>query len=565
MKLRFVARLFALLVLLCPAHALALWIPNGVPLCTAVNAQQWPAITTDGAAGAIVAWYDKRAGNFDIYVQRVNAMGLIMWQLDGIPLCVAADDQLNPTITSDGVGGAIVTWWDFRSGTDYDIYAQRVNAAGVTQWTANGVALCTARNDQRYPVPTTDGAGGAIVAWDDIRNGGGDIDIYAQRINAAGIPQWLGDGVALCVQPFIEYVPVIQSDGAGGAFVTWSDFRNGTDYDLYGQHLNGSGSTLWAANGMAICGGAQTSTLQTMASDEAGGAIVTWIDDRNGLGWDIYAQRVDAAGTAQWTSGGAAISQAIDDQFAPVVASDGAGGAIIAWEDLRNPITGRDIYAQRIDDAGDTQWTLDGVPLCVVREVQSETCIAPDGSGGAIVAWYDARNGTTFDIFVQRVDALGTSLWTPNGVALCSAAESQFGPKIVSDGGSGAIVTWQDLRNGNYDIYAQRIGQDGLIPTAVRNTPSFARVLLSANTPNPFSDQTSMELDLSTAATVKIEVHDVAGRLVRRTESLSLGAGAHRLRFDGRDDAGRALASGVYFYSVRALGEARMRKLIISR
>ena len=566
MKLRFAVRFFALLVLVCPVHAFALWTPNGVPLSTAVNVQQWPAITTDGAAGAIVAWYDKRNGNnFDIYVQRVNAMGQIMWALDGIALCVAAHDQINPTITSDGAGGAIVTWWDFRSGTDYDIYVQRVNAAGAVQWTANGVALCTARNDQRYPVPTTDGAGGAIVAWDDIRSGGGDIDIYAQRISAAGVTQWTADGVALCVQPYIEYVPAILSDGVGGAFVTWADFRNGTDYDIYGQHINGAGSTLWAANGLAICAGAQASALQSMATDQAGGAIVAWMDDRNGPDWDIYAQRVDAAGSAQWTPGGAAICLAIDSQGTPAIASDGSGGAIIAWDDLRNPITGRDIYAQRIDDAGDTKWTLDGVPLCVVRQVQSETCIVPDASGGAIVAWYDVRNGVDFDIFVQRVDAFGTPLWTINGVALCFAAESQFGPKIVSDSGGGAIVAWHDLRNGNYDIYAQRIGQDGLIPTAVRDTPSFARVVLSLNAPNPFSDRTAMELDLPADARVKIEVHDVAGHLVRRAESLSLGAGAHRLSFDGRDDAGHPLASGVYFYSVRTLGETRMRKLTISR
>src|SRR6187397_365144 len=172
MKLRFAVRFFALLVLVCPVHAFALWTPNGVPLSTAVNVQQWPAITTDGAAGAIVAWYDKRNGNnFDIYVQRVNAMGQIMWALDGIALCVAAHDQINPTITSDGAGGAIVTWWDFRSGTDYDIYVQRVNAAGAVQWTANGVALCTALGDQDQIQIISVGSGGAISVCRDFRFG----------------------------------------------------------------------------------------------------------------------------------------------------------------------------------------------------------------------------------------------------------------------------------------------------------------------------------------------------------------------------------------------------------
>ena len=87
------------------------------------------------------------------------------WVQDGVVLCNWTWHQHAPTITSDGAGGAIVTWMDYRSGNNYDIYAQRVNASGSVQWTANGVALCTATGDQLYPTITSDGAGGAIVTW----------------------------------------------------------------------------------------------------------------------------------------------------------------------------------------------------------------------------------------------------------------------------------------------------------------------------------------------------------------------------------------------------------------
>ena len=564
MKLRFVAPLLTLSGIVYPAHALALWQTNGVPLSTATNHQEWPAITTDGAGGAIVAWSDKRSGIFDVYVQRVNAMGVVQWTPNGVALCTANNAQINVTIVSDDAAGAIVTWQDYRSGTNHNIYAQHVNAAGLVQWVPNGIALCTAPNDQRYPVPATDGAGGAIVAWDDLRNG--DLDIYAQRINAAGVVQWMGDGVELCTQPFIQYLPAILSDSAGGAFVTWPDFRNGTDYDIYGQRVDALGSVLWADDGVPICAAAQNSAGQTMAPDDAGGAIVTWEDLRNGPDWDVFAQRIDAAGNVMWTADGEPISLALDDQFAPTIASDGAGGAIVTWEDLRAPFTGRDIYAQRINSLGAVQWTTDGVPLCVIRGVQTTPKIAPDGSNGAIVTWWDIRSNIDYDIYVQRVNASGTALWTTHGVALCVEDENQISPKIVSDGGAGAIVTWHDERSiTSYDVYAQRIGPNGLVPTPVGDTPSFAGVSLSANFPNPFSDQTSMDLDLSADATVEVDVHDVAGRLVRRVRSLHASAGLHRMSFDGRDGAGRPLASGVYFYSVHAGGETRTRKLIISR
>lgn len=81
---------------------------------------------------------------------------------DSVALSTAANDQSSPTIVSDGMGGAIATWRDYRNGSalaNADIYAQRVNAAGVPQWTADGVALCTAANDQGPPTIVSDGAG----------------------------------------------------------------------------------------------------------------------------------------------------------------------------------------------------------------------------------------------------------------------------------------------------------------------------------------------------------------------------------------------------------------------
>ena len=151
-----------------------------------------------------------------------------------VALCTAANDQYYQTIVSDGAGGAIVTWVDTRSG-NWGIYAQRVNAAGVPQWTADGVALCTAANDQDSPTIVSDGAGGAIVTWFDLRSG--SADIYAQRVNAAGVPQWMGDGVALCIAANDQRNPTIVTDGAGGAIVTWEDARSGTNWHIYAQRV----------------------------------------------------------------------------------------------------------------------------------------------------------------------------------------------------------------------------------------------------------------------------------------------------------------------------------------
>ncbi|MGI8905922.1 MAG: hypothetical protein ACR2IE_05465 [Candidatus Sumerlaeaceae bacterium] len=156
------------------------------------------------------------------------------------PVCTAANNQERPQIATDGAGGAIIIWQDLRGGTTtYDIYAQRYDAAGAPQWTANGVAVSTAANHQRDPQIAADGAGGAIITWHDDRSGTGS-DIYAQRVNAAGAPQWTADGVAVSTAADDQLDPQIAADAAGGAIITWRDLRSG-NYDIYASRLDGSG------------------------------------------------------------------------------------------------------------------------------------------------------------------------------------------------------------------------------------------------------------------------------------------------------------------------------------
>jgi predicted lipoprotein with Yx(FWY)xxD motif len=228
----------------------------------------------------------------DIYAQRVNASGAVQWTANGVALCTASGDQQNPKITTDGAGGAIVTWYDQRS--ESGIYAQRVNASGAAQWTTDGVALYTATggSTESFQI-TSDGAGGAIVSWSENRSW--DYDIYAQRVNASGAVQWTADGVALCTAARVQYSPQIVSDGAGGATVTWRDDRSGSNYDIYAQRVDALGAVQWTIDGVALCTATGDQGFPQITFDGAGGAIVSWYDYRSG-NWDIYAQRVDAAG-----------------------------------------------------------------------------------------------------------------------------------------------------------------------------------------------------------------------------------------------------------------------------
>ena len=466
----------ALIVFMSSQPAFAQWVSNGVGVCTTVLTQTDPVIIPDGSGGVIIAWEDFRNGHYDVFAQRLNASGVRLWAVDGVAVCTAASGQVALQLIPDGAGGAIICWHDYRGLVTADIYVQRVNASGIPQWTANGVALCTAAGDQLYPTIVSDGAGGAIVCWHDLR-GGAFTDIYAQRVNASGAPQWLANGVGVCIATSNQYLPTITSDGAAGAIVSWYDFRSG-NYDIYARRVTANGTGLWNINGNPLCTVANTQGFPQIVSDNAGGAIVVWHDERAGVpSSDVYAQHVNSLGTALWATNGVGICTAANNQMFPQIAPDGSGGAIISWHDNRTA-NGFDIYVQKITGAGAPQWTGDGVALCTATNDQLDPRVVSDGAGGGIVAWRDARTGAE-DIYAQRIDVSGLIQWTGNGAAISTAASDQLGVVIASNGTDGAILSWSDLRAASIDIYAQRVegtygywGYPEPIVTSVADVPN---------------------------------------------------------------------------------------------
>lgn len=361
------------------------------------------AAVADGNGGAIVAWRDNRNDTGDIFAQRISGAGTLSWGPTGLAIVATTGVQLRPNVIADGSGGAFFTWQDPRSGNT-DVYAQRVNAAGAPQWTANGVAVCSAAGDQLQPALVGDGAGGAILAWTDTRTG--QQQVYAQRIDGAtGLGQWVLDGVLLtATTPGLKGRPALATDGASGAIVAWEDARNAGDNDLYAQRLDGTGAPQWTASGVQVAA-ADNVTTPAIVSDGAAGAVVVWTDERNGV-TDVFAQRLNAAGAPQWTANGVTVCDETGLQLFPAVVSDGAGGVIAGWEDGRNGAN--DVFAQRLSPAGAELWGTDGRPVSTATADQSGVSVAADGAGGAIFAWADSRSVVTgIDVYAAHVNAAG--------------------------------------------------------------------------------------------------------------------------------------------------------------
>ena len=295
---------------------------------------------------------------------------------------------------------------------------------------STNLPVCTASGEQRFPSAASDSAGGMYVAWEDSRGGATTKLIYLQRILNTGqiAPGWVAQGIMVCPSTGRQHGPKCVSDRHGGVIVAWTGAGGGVSPGgTYAQRFDSAGTIKWAGGGVGFgltggCGGLET------IEDGRAGVIAAWDDCRNYSVTnpnDIYAGRVDSAGVAVWGAGGVPICTLQGGQAEAVLVSDGAGGAIVAWLDVRDLGTLEgDIYGQRISANGTCLWATNGIPICAAPGRQDSPSIATDHAGGAYVAWTDKRSDPNGDVYLQHILPSGARdpLWPENGLAVAATS-----------------------------------------------------------------------------------------------------------------------------------------------
>lgn len=487
--------------------------PDGIRLTVAdasVSSKIVPIIQVVSATEAVVVFGDNRSGTTDLFAQKILiSTGATQWTVSGSPADLSVHGALgnnqttaNADAIADGSGGLFLVWHDPRVSTaDNNIYAQHIDNGGSLLWGANGTAVCTlSGSNQNAPRLTSDGSGGIVATWLDLRTSASDVNIFAQRLNAAGTPQWTVDGIAVCLASGNQNNPMIVNSGSN-YIISWADNRvSVSDRNIYAQSIDGTGSVLWAANGVAITqaiGNQPTtisgsSTTQSMLPDGANGAVIFWDDARNGgSNLDIYAQRINSSGVVQWTADGVPVSTAANNQAAPVaVPGPTAGSFVIAWRDSRSGTANGQVYAARLQPNG-------------VLPVRSVSLNAVAKATSIDVKWTTVDESNTSSFVVEK---------SSNGIAFAT-----IGSAMAIGAGNGAYSI-EDSRPSKglnyYRIKSVDLNKDySYSATAAVQFGGAVKAALVVY-PNPVAQTATVQLSNVEKGAYQILVHDFAGRVV---------------------------------------------------
>jgi hypothetical protein len=183
----------------------------------------------------------------------------------------------------DASGTVVVVWEDRNSdGSDSNIRAALFDAAGRPCWgTAEGISVNTFRGLQTAPRVAGCVRDGFYVVWQSDSAGGHNLNIWCQRITAAGQVAWSAPAV-VCTDPAMQTQPAVAVDPDGVALVAWVDYRHG-NADIYGQRIEADGAPLLNEDGVAVELAPGDQTNVRFVGGPAHELAITWDDHRAGF------------------------------------------------------------------------------------------------------------------------------------------------------------------------------------------------------------------------------------------------------------------------------------------
>ena len=569
-----------------------------IQICTADSGQGYAQVAYDPNHDEyLVVWEDNRYGydNTDVYGQFVDGDGTLI----GInfPICTAVGDQWWPHLDfNPSLNNYLIVFEDNRNGNDQgDIRGAFIDSDGnfvdaPTSGADHTFGICTESHDNyTCSVAFNYVEDVYLVVWGDNRAEGNTqtgerwgVDIYGQLVSS--------DGALVSPSDPVVNFAIDQADwyGASVADVTYNDITNeffvvygmdmgyvlGQRVSHTGQLINPDGTT-----GVVAKPGSVASVLPAMLISQ------------------MFMNGPDClqAKTASRTE--------YSPRVAKVSAVDYTEMQVI-WKgqtEVTMQTTYNDVYGQRIgfflegqkyaayyvNLDGDTTADVCNYPI----SIQNGWAGVPDLAYGVqddeyLVGWGDPRKGgfVEDDLYVQRLwinDDDDQIFLADNRVDTTSYEENIPVDTTSNDEGSILGVAHSSVRNEfllayqfkditlnrGVDVYGRIFyGSEPSTDVPLSNRGSHpGDFQISQNYPNPFNPETAIEFSLPVQSKVVVEIFDLLGRRIQTLFDEVEYPGTHRVSWNGKDESGIDVSSGVYFYQVRTEQFSAKKKMLLIR
>lgn len=451
-----------------PAAVHAQWSSdpaNNLVISDRDNEQVQPKIVPTADGGFYISWFDNADGGYDVYLQRIDAGGHEQWAHDGV---LVANRDMSSTqdygLDIDADGNALLAFGYNDGGGTMQVLAQKVAPDGTLLWGDPGIFVSADPGGANAPKVTATGDGNVAVGWTS-----GDGAVVVQKLDGDGNPLW-GAGVSISSSTAWA-LSDLHADADGNVLASWVVLQFTAPHAMYAQKLAAiDGGPLWGTDPVTVYdatdGALQFGNFPTFIPDGAGGAVFVWYTV--GSVGEVRAQHVTSDGTQAFAQNGAlASTDESQNHFEPDGAYDPASGDIYAlWRETDLLTQGQiGVYAQRFDPTGARQWGDGGLVLVPLSTVDATQMVAlPVAGGGLVAAWSSDDFPNPTPLHAARLDTGGNYVWTPEIVDFSTEPNDTARlAGAVSTDGYFAYAWTASAASFAGDIHAQNINPDGTL------------------------------------------------------------------------------------------------------
>jgi len=369
-------------------------------------------------------------------------------------------------------------------------------------------------------------------------------------------------------------------------FIVWEESKNG-NIDIFGQHIAFDGSIIGPTEGIAICvNSAEQKNPSIDYNSSLNEVMVCW-DDRRNTDRDVYCASV---GLDSYIVNEIPITAGkLQAQVNPYVKATLTDSYLVVWEESAlsdngdiftgDPVYYYDILMQEVK-SGETVYTSDVVVCDAFHDQRNPRIdmLTDSGDISYLIYWEDMRSSGKEDLtnlFSQQLKindcsgSLGGGEGFPedscdcNGGTLdqCGICEGDgltcygctdilacnYSSTAFLDDGS---CTYSE---DNYDCDGNWLDIDQSLPKEYQ---------LYDNYPNPFNPTTNIKFDVPKFDYVEILVYNINGQVIKTLQSGNMAPGFYSISWDGLNDKGISMPSGIYFYSMSAADFNKKNKMV---